>query len=87
MAKCKKCGKCCTVIAMPFDAIEFDDKWLEGRSGFRAGMDVFIPSVCKWLKPDNACELGDDRPIFCKNFPMRHGPQAWLANMGCKFYE
>lgn len=73
---------------MPFDAIDFDDKWLEGRDGFRAGMDVYIPSRCKWLKSDNTCEVENEKPIFCKNFPMRFGgPKAWLANMGCKFYE
>ncbi len=84
---CKLCGLCCRVLCIHFSIIGFNDKWIEGRGGIRKGMDVFLPSVCKWLTKDNKCEIHKDKPKFCKDWPMNIGPQAWLRNMGCRYYE
>ena len=87
MKGCKRCGVCCTVLVTHFPAIGFSDKWIEGRGGWRVGMDVFLPSKCKWLMKDNSCEIHNDKPEYCKNWPESMGPQAWLRNLGCKYYD
>ena len=84
--RCLCCGSCCKVLCLPFSSIYFDRKWVEGRGGTIKGMDVFLTSRCKWLTKDNKCEIHEDKPEFCKKFPVNFGPQAWLRNMGCRFY-
>jgi len=84
---CKCCGICCTVHSLHFSNVNYDAKWVEGRNGVIKGMDVFLPSRCKWLTKDNKCEVQDDKPEFCKLFPNNVGPQAWLMNMGCRYFE
>jgi Fe-S-cluster containining protein len=84
--KCKKCGKCCFLLHIDFRQVDYDDKWVEARGGIRKGMHVYVPLGCKWLSKDNLCSRHNDKPLFCREFPKNVGPQAWLLNMGCKYY-
>jgi len=83
---CHGCARCCQVLCIPLSSIGFDLKWVEGRGGTIKGMEAFLPSRCKWLTKDNKCEIHEEKPEFCKMFPMNFGPQAWLRNMGCLYY-
>lgn len=88
MKGCKLCGRCCTVLGLNFKIVGFDDKWVEGRGGWRKGMDVFVPSRCKWLTKMNTCEIHESKPEFCKGWPENIiVPHEWLMNLGCKYFE
>lgn len=86
MANCKRCGACCRWIHFPLFVIN-DEKWIEGRGGVIKGKDVYLPSVCKWIGDDNLCKIEGEKPQRCKNWPENVGRQAWLVNMGCKYFE
>lgn len=84
---CHRCGICCTVSHIYLQQVGFDRKWVEGRQGTIRGNDVYIPSRCKWLTKDNRCEVQESKPEWCKKWPLQVGPQPWLINMGCKYYD
>lgn len=74
-------------MPLHFSQVGYDDKWIEGRLGRRVGMDVFVPSPCKWIN-GNLCGVQDKKPEYCKGWPENMGRiPSWLVNMGCKFYE
>ena len=85
---CKRCGICCKTQVVSFANIHYDEKWVEGRMGTIKGEYVYVPSRCKWLMEDNLCEMhGKDKPKFCVAWPDSVGPQPWLLNMGCKYFD
>lgn len=67
--------------------VGWDEKWIEGRNGRVVGEHIFVPSVCKWIKEDNTCELKDKKPDWCKAFPENVGNQDWLRAMGCRYFK
>ena len=71
---------------MPFSSVSRDKRWVDARGGKVFGEDVILPLPCKHLTEDKKCRIHETKPDFCKAFPMNFGPQAWLFNMGCKFY-
>ena len=73
MSECRRCGKCCRVLVVPF--VERDDlKEFLGARGIvwtaESGLiDVHIPHVCPHLV-GNDCDLhGGAKPEACRDFP------------------
>jgi len=87
MAKCTMCGICCKTSPIRLEQVNYDLKWVEGRGGRVVGEHVYVPSVCKWVTKDNKCAVQNDKPPYCKLFPLNVGPQPWLLNMGCRFFN
>jgi hypothetical protein len=76
------------VLHTTMASIKYDKKWVEGRGGVIKGNDVYLPSVCKWLTNDRKCSVHESgKPEYCKAWPANVGPQPWLLNMGCKFFD
>jgi hypothetical protein len=83
--RCKQCGECCKWIMIHMGSILYDEKWVEGRGGQRRGAYAVLPCRCKWLTPDNRCEIhGEQKPIWCKFSPE---PGPYLKSLDCKFFE
>jgi len=73
------------MILHDFDIL-YDKKWIEGRNGKVVGRWVLLPSRCKYLTPDNKCELHDkDKPFYCKLWPDKKF--AYLEALGCRYFE
>jgi len=87
MSGCKRCSICCRVMPLRMEQVGFDKKWVEGRGGIIVGTHIYIPSPCKWITEGNVCSIQDEKPEWCKKFPTQIGPQPWLINMGCKFFD
>jgi len=51
------------------------------------GEHVYVPSICKWLTKDGKCAVQASKPEYCKLFPLNIGPQPWLLNMGCRYFN
>ena len=87
MSGCKRCGICCRTMPLRMEQIGFDEKWVEGRRGRIVGNHIYISSPCQWINDKNECKVQDAKPEWCKEFPMQIGPQPWLINMGCKYFN
>ena len=83
--ECKKCGECCKYVFTHLAGLSWDRKWVEGRDGQVVGDVVLLPCRCKWLKPDNTCEVQDNKPRYCKNFPSEMS--SIVKALGCRYFE
>ena len=76
---CAYCtGKCCRYFALPMDTPEnWDDydhiRWFmaHGRISVFVEDDswyLMVHADCRYLLPDNRCNIYDDRPVVCRKY-------------------
>ena len=78
---CDKCnGLCCRHIALelgkPSTKQDFDNiRWYLMHTDIQVGVDhdgdwlLDVPTVCKHLGKDHRCQIYEERPRICKDYP------------------
>jgi Fe-S-cluster containining protein len=68
MWKCKRCGKCCTFIVIPVqEQIDMETEgYLKARGMVYEDGKLYIPAICKYLGPDNLCQIHDNKFANCR---------------------
>lgn len=74
-------------MTVPAAAVGYDMAWMHGRNGVLKGQTMIFPQRCKHLTETNTCSLHDVKPQFCKVFPENCGPQKWLRDIGCRYFD
>jgi uncharacterized protein len=78
---CLDCGNCCKTLEIVVDkgdilrlskklgisTVQFTEKYVTNTDG----VSHFMPS-CPFLGEDNACQVYEDRPRACRDFPYLH---------------
>jgi Fe-S-cluster containining protein len=74
MQTCNRCAECCKFVIL--DKIKPTKDYLEYYRvrGWRydpATKLTWIPCVCQHLLEDNSCGIYEDRPEYCKKYPLK----------------
>ena len=90
MIGCKKCGKCCEVIAFNMPDSNISDpgvrKWLDYHEmQINEQGTWFFPCRCIHLRPDKLCDIYENRPDNCRMLPSNEIRQ--YQPPGCRFFE
>lgn len=74
MEACRKCGKCCSVLAIRVPVENRDLQDFFSARGLKQDEDdpevILIPSICQYLTHENLCNVYNVRPEICKKFPV-----------------
>lgn len=85
---CAKCGECCKWVYILASIPKIiDSRYIEAH-GIETQTNwpffvYMIPCRCKHLTTDNLCEIYENRPESCKQFPM--GTDKLLIPEECKY--
>ena len=96
MGSCRKCGKCCQLLAVKYPncfnrspwLIRQVIKWQEFRCGFtHEGTEGnYLLYKCNLIKPDNTCSIYKTRPRLCREYPKVKLFGRPYAFIDCGFY-
>ena len=72
--RCKKCGRCCLVMAEVMSNTMLTREWVEARGYTVTGFSdthvaVHVPSRCPQYDDERGCLIYDKRPFACRIFP------------------
>jgi Fe-S-cluster containining protein len=68
--RCKKCGKCCSLVYILLGNDEEQKKLLEWRGLSIVDNTIVLDAPCKYLA-DNLCTIYDHKPEYCTKFPLK----------------
>lgn len=85
--ECNGCGFCCQAIAyvqLDFPNLVDDQEFLKVRGIFPDGTKrLHVIDPCSKLLPDNKCEIYEDRPKTCRDFPTE---PALIIDTPCSYW-
>ena len=71
---------CCNHPSFHVEITEDEQEFYQKEYGLDLELEWNQDGCCKLLKDDNTgCSLGDDRPIFCKLYPLNENPSSRLV--------